>query len=433
SGDVAFMAVLVERDNIGIFGRTNCGKSSLMNLLTQQETSIVDSTAGTTADTKIALQEIHGLGPVKLFDTAGIDEQGPLGDKKRKKVFDALKQCDLVLLIVDPARGVSTDETTIVARARAMDKQLLVVYNLFADEDRSRIAAIEAENALLRFHKKLALAANNADYRQPLLHFILENFEPNRRSAPLLPFLQENEFYVLVIPMDEETPPGRYLRPQAMVEEHITRRWSYPVSFRLDLAKARHDDPAVRETERRRFLSVVEGLGRPPRAIITDSQAMDVMCHWCPAGVMLTTFSIVMIHHGSRGRLSLFVEGLKAVDALKPGDRVLIAEACNHSRIGEDIGTVQIPRYLEKRCPGVVIDHALGREFHETDALSSYKLIVHCGACMIDSQKLLSRIRDIEALGAPVTNYGLLLSHMQGPAVLERVLEPWKLSANFPT
>lgn len=423
------MAVLVERDNIGIFGRTNCGKSSLMNLLTQQETSIVDSTAGTTADTKIALQEIHGLGPVKLFDTAGIDEQGSLGDKKRKKVFDALKQCDLVLLIVDPARGVSADETTIVARARAMGKQLLVVYNLFADEDRSRIAAIEAENALLRFHKKLVLAANNADYRQPLLHFILENFEPNRRWGPLLPFLRENEFYVLVIPMDEETPPGRYLRPQAMVEEHIARRWSYPVSFRLDLVKARHDDPAVREAERRRFLSVVEGLGRPPRAVITDSQAMDVMCRWCPAGVMLTTFSIVMIHHGSRGRLSLFVEGLKAVDALKPGDRVLIAEACNHSRIGEDIGTVQIPRYLEKKYPGVIVDHAFGREFHETAALSSYQVIVHCGACMIDSQKLLSRIRDLEALGVPVTNYGLLLSHMQGPAALERVLEPWKSSA----
>ena len=419
------MAILVERDNIGIFGRTNCGKSSLMNLLTQQETSIVDATAGTTADTKIALQEIHGLGPVKLFDTAGIDEQGVLGDKKRKKVFDALKECDLVLLIIDPARGVSEDEMTIVTRARESGKQLLVVYNLFAAADRDRIEPLEAEHGLLQFYKKIALVANDTDYRQPLLQFILDNFDPRGRTTPLLPFLQENEFYVLIIPMDEETPPGRYLRPQAMVEEHITRNWAYPVSFRLDLGKARSDDPAVREAERQRLIAVVDGLGKRPHAMITDSQAMDIMCHWCPSDVMLTTFSIVMINYGSHGRLPLFVDGLKAVDTLKPGDRVLIAEACNHSRIAEDIGMVQIPRYLERRCPGVVIDHAFGREFHETAELPSYKLIIHCGACMIDSQKLLSRIRDLEALGLPVTNYGLLLSYMQGEPALKRVLQPW--------
>lgn len=426
------MAILVQRDNIGIFGKTNSGKSSVMNLLTQQETSIVDSTAGTTADTKIALQELHGMGPVKLFDTAGTDETGPLGEKKRKKVFSALKECDLVLLVIDPSTSDFEHEDAIIAEARRLDKQLLVIYNLFADEDRGKIAHIEAHNDLLRFHKKIVLAAVDVQYRQELLNFILENFESKNQSRPLLPFLREHEYCVLIIPMDVETPPGRYLRPQAMVEEYITRHWSYPLSFRLDLGKARHQDAAVREEEKQRFLSVVAGLARPPQVIITDSQAMDVMCHWCPADVQLTTFSIVMINHVSRGRLNLFAQGVKALDALKPGDRVLIAEACNHSRIGEDIGTedigtVQIPNYFAKHYPGVEIDHAFGREFHETADLPSYKLIIHCGGCMIDAQKMSSRIRDLENIGVPITNYGVMLSYMQEAEALEKVLEPWGL------
>ena len=421
------MAVLVERDNIGIFGKTNSGKSSLMNLLTQQETSIVDAKAGTTADTAITLQEIHGIGPVKLFDTAGTDEGGALGEKKRKKVFAALAECDLVLLVIDPARPDLQHEAEIIAAAREADKQLFVVYNLFAAEDEDKIAAVEAQNGLLRFYKKIVLAANDEKHRQPLLNFIIANFESKNRPTELLPFLEENQFYVLVIPMDVETPPGRYLRPQAMVEEYITRHWAYPLSFRLDLGKARSPDATERESERRRFLGVVEGLARPSRAVITDSQAMDVMSRWCPDNVQLTTFSIVMINYTSRGRLKLFADGVRALDGVKPGDRVLIAEACNHSRIGEDIGTVQIPNYLAKKYPGLKIEHAFGREFQDKDDLQEYKLVIHCGGCMISSQKMAARIRDLENLGLPITNYGVMLSYMQGEEALKRVLRPWGL------
>ncbi|MBN2291923.1 MAG: 50S ribosome-binding GTPase [Pirellulales bacterium] len=421
------MAILVQRDNIGIFGKTNSGKSSVMNLLTQQETSIVDSTAGTTADTKIAMQEIHGIGPVKLFDTAGTDEEGVLGEKKRKKVFSALKECDLVLLVIDPARGDLGPEIELITEARRLDKQIFMIYNVFANADREKISQIEADNRLLSFHKKITLVANDENHRQPLLNFIIENFESKNQATPLLPFLGKHEYCVLIIPMDVETPPGRYLRPQAMVEEHITRHWSYPLSFRLDLGKARDDDPAMREEEKQRFLSVVDGLAKRPQIIITDSQAMDVMYPWCPADVQLTTFSIVMINHVSRGRLRLFAQGVKALDDLRPGDRVLIAEACNHSRIGEDIGIVQIPRYMKKHYPGVQIEHAFGREFHETEDLQAYKLIVHCGGCMIDAQKMSARIRDLENTGVPITNYGVMLSYMQSPEALAKVLEPWGL------
>jgi len=413
--------VLVERDHIGIFGKMNCGKSSIMNLLTQQETSIVDPTPGTTADTKITLQEIHGLGPVKLFDTAGLDEASDLGLKKRAKVLADLKECDLVLLVIDPDTPSFATESEILEKARELDKQILVLYNLFRPSSDQRIPYVEQSIPLLRFHKKINLVAVDAGYRQPLLHFILANFVSKNHKMELLPFLERDEFYVLNIPMDAETPPGRYLRPQAMAEEYITRCWAYPVSYRMDLGKARNGDRGERE----RFEAFLANFGRRPKAIITDSQAMDLMHTWTPDDLMLTTFSIMMINYGSRGRLAAFAEGIRALDDLKAGDRVLITEACNHSRIAEDIGTVQIPNFIERHWPGVVIEHNFGREFQENDQLQCYKLVIHCGGCMISPQKLLARIRDLDSLGVPYTNYGIFLAYMQGPKALRRVLLPW--------
>jgi [FeFe] hydrogenase H-cluster maturation GTPase HydF len=413
--------VLVERDHLGIFGKMNSGKSSIMNLLTQHETSIVDPTPGTTADTKIALQEIHGMGPVKLFDTAGLDEASGLGLKKRAKVLADLKECDLVLLVIDPDTANFATESTVLAEARALDKQILVIYNLFGPTSEQRIASVEASIPLLRFHRKIHLVATDAGCRQPLLDFILAHFVSKNHRMELLPFLERDEFYVLNIPMDAETPPGRYLRPQAMAEEYITRNWAYPVSYRMDLGKARGGDPS----ERQRFETFLGHLGRRPKAIITDSQAMDLMHAWTPADILLTTFSIMMVNYGSRGKLAAFAEGIKALDDLQVGDKVLIAEACNHSRIAEDIGTVQIPNFIERHRPGVVIEHNFGREFQDNRQLQSYKLVIHCGGCMISPQKLLARIRDLDSIGVPYTNYGIFLAYLQGPEALRRVLAPW--------
>jgi [FeFe] hydrogenase H-cluster maturation GTPase HydF len=415
--------VLVERDHIGIFGKMNCGKSSIMNLLTQQQTSIVDPTPGTTADTKIALQEIHGLGPVKLFDTAGLDEAGELGSKKRAKGLADLKECDLVLLIIDPDTQDFATEREILAQARELDKQILVIYNLFRPAGGQRIPQVEESVPLLRFHKKISLAAIDPSCRQPLLSFILANFVSKNCKMELLPFVERDEFYILNIPMDEETPPGRYLRPQALAEEYITRRWAYPVSYRMDLGKARSGAAA----EKRRFELFLGSLNRPPKAIITDSQAMDLMHTWTPDEVMLTTFSIMMINYVSRGRLAAFAEGIKVLDRLQAGDKVLIAEACNHSRIAEDIGTVQIPRFIARHWPGVVVEHNFGRAFQENDRLQSYKLVIHCGGCMISAQKLLARIRDLDSIGVPYTNYGIFLAYAQGHEALHKVLRPFQI------
>ena len=413
--------MLVERDHIGIFGKMNSGKSSVMNLLTQQATSIVDATPGTTADTKIALQEIHGMGPVKLFDTAGLDEASGLGDKKRAKVLADLKECDLVLLVIDPDTEDFATENEVLEKARELDKQILVVYNLFKPSGAERIEVVEEALPLSRFHQKIELVAIDEGCRPELLDFILGNFVSKNVKMELLPFLEREEFYILNIPMDAETPPGRYLRPQAMAEEYATRHWAWPVSYRMDLRKARGGDAS----ERRRFDDFLNGFGKRPKAIVTDSQAMDLMHMWTPDDIMLTTFSIMMVNYVSRGRLAAFVEGIEAVDRLQAGDKVLIAEACNHSRIAEDIGTVQIPEFIQRHWPGVQIDHNFGREFQENEQLQSYKLVIHCGGCMITAQKLLARIRDLDSIGVPYTNYGIFLSYMQGREALRRVLLPW--------
>jgi len=411
--------MLVERDYIGIFGEMNVGKSSVMNLLTQQNTSLVDATPGTTADTKISLLEIHGIGPVKLFDTAGLDEKGELGNKKRKKVYSDLKECDLALVVIDPSSYSFEVEEELIERARDMDKQILIIKNLFSEDK-------EVGIPLLKFYKKIAIKANDDSYRQSLLNFVIDNFESRNKKQALLPFVEREEYYVLNIPMDVETPPGRYLRPQAMTEEYITRNWAYPVSFRMDLNKARSER---KKEEKQRFLSFIDNFKKGPEAIITDSQAMDIMTEWVPADIKLTTFSIVMINYFSRGKLRLFVQGLKVLKELEEEERVLIVEACNHSRVGEDIGTVQIPNYFREKFPGVVLEHNFGREFQENEQLSEYKLIIHCGGCMISSQELNARIRDVENLQIPFTNYGLLLSYIQGDKALRKVLEPWGLAS----
>jgi hypothetical protein len=162
--------------------------------------------------------------------------------------------------------------------------------------------------------------------------------------------------------------------------------------------------------------------------IITDSQAMDIMKSWTPADIPLTTFSIMMINYMSRGKLIGFAQAVRVVDHLLPGDTVLIAEACNHSRIKEDIGTRQIPNLIHQRFPGVSIRHVFGREWPDTAELENVKLVIHCGGCMITPQRMAARLRDLEKFNIPITNYGLFLSYLQGPKVMEQVLEPWRIS-----
>jgi [FeFe] hydrogenase H-cluster maturation GTPase HydF len=412
------MAEQVERDNIGFFGKMNAGKSN---------TSIVDETAGTTTDTKITYMEIHGLGPAKMFDTAGANEYGRLGEKKKEKVIETLKKCDLSFIVINPAATNFDTEKELIDKSRELDKQILVIYNLFNPEHESRIKDVEKQIPLLKFYRRIRINAVDPEQRQPLLNFILENYISKSHKMEFLPFVKENEYYIMNIPMDEQTPPGRYLRPQAMADEYICRHWAYPVSYRMDLYKMRSRDESVRKAEQRRFFDLLDNFKKRPKAIITDSQAMDVLYPICPEDIDLTTFSITMINYMSKGKLSKFVEGTLLVPSLKPDDKILIVEACQHSRIAEDIGTKQIPNWFNKNHPGMNFEFNFGKEFQKNQELDKYKLIIHCGGCMIDSQTLQARLRDLDGVGIPYTNYGLFLSYMRGRDALKKVLVPWGL------
>lgn len=432
----------VDRLILGIFGRINAGKSTLMNLLTRQETSIVDPAPGTTADVKSSVMEIHGLGPVRILDTAGLDEDSGLGEKKRKKTLAALEEADLAILVVDPVQsflsGSLDVETTVSSLSRRSGGTLCAVFNVHADhsEKLSGTGATLEEtveycrSALLDMAgtPSVALDLSRQESLSELVRFIRSSRPAGRKEVELLPFLDSRTPVVLNIPLDEESPSGRLLRPQEMAMEYLLRLGVPAGLYRTDLKLARSRSESISGREREKFTSFLESMGGSGgvQLILTDSQAVDIMSAWVPEEIPLTTFSIMMIHSSSGGNLPLFSAGADALNGLKEGDRVLIAEACNHDRIAEDIGTVQIPEKLGRACPGVVIEHAFGREFPSPGELEVYSLIIHCGGCMISTQKLGARINRLALAGVPVTNYGIVLAWLEGPATMERVLRPWK-------
>eukprot|EP00887_Chlorella_sp_A99_P004653 scaffold4.g4653.t1 len=487
----------VPRVNIGIFGCMNAGKSTLMNRLTRSDSSIVDATPGTTADTKTVLMELHNIGPAKMFDTAGVDEQGTLGEKKRRKarrrrlgaaarVLSVLKETDVAVIVVDASRYLDALqwETLLLSRAAAAGSTQLLVFNTrrpegagaaagsatwearVADEVARLRAVLDPQGRVIT---RRALELSSEGSTDPLAEVVQEGAAEAKQHDQVksLPaeYLSADAMIFLNIPMDAETPSMRLLRPQAraggaagsgpgaragrasrgarpfaLVQEEVLRHWGTTLAYRMDLAAARGPDAAARDAERARFLAalrpVVEHPG--PKLIVTDSQAVDILHPWTLAEdgselMPFTTFSVAMINRQSRGHLDLFVDGLRAFEGLKAGDRMLVAEACNHNRITDncnDIGLVQIPNCVCGK--GIEMEHAFGREFPEVEeaeegGLGRFKLAVHCGGCMIDAQKIRARIGDLAEADVPVTNYGLLLAYAHSPAAVQRALAPWGL------
>jgi len=453
----------IPRINIGIFGLMNSGKSTLINRITRQATSIVDSKPGTTADVKIALMEVHGIGPTKMFDTAGVDEEGELGLKKLNKGITVLKESDLVLLVVDPSRGPLTQlqkerEQLVVDVAIARKRTLAIIYNTRQRNDMTeakiqtvvkeiqdnfeRSVAANSTESPAKAHKipSTIIDLNNAESTQRITAWLTTLLHVGESSVegygnPVLPpkYLTPAAFIFLNIPMDAETPGGRLLRPQAQVQEQVLRQYGSTLAYRMDLAKARSPKPELREEERKRFLTMLAPvINHPgPKILVTDSQAMDIVHPWTldenkKPIIEITTFSICMIQQ--QNKLELFVGGIRAYQKLGPDARVLITEGCNHNLMTtncDDISTGQLPRAIKGHAgPNVTIDHAFGREFPEMSS-EQYQLAIHCGGCMLDRQKQHARISDLEDAKVPVTNYGFLLSYVQGPDALTRTLAPW--------
>ena len=387
------------RLHIGLFGRRNVGKSSLLNALTQQEVSIVSDIAGTTTDPVEKPMELLPLGPVLFIDTAGIDDTGALGEKRIKKTMSVFDRTDLGI-IVSNSKDWGDFEEKILQELKDREVPVIVVFNK-ADLYPSRSCLLNSFAG-----EKLPLVETSATTNYGILELresILKNAPDDfiNRPSIVADLVGPGEAAILVVPIDKEAPKGRLILPQVQ-------------SIR-DLLDGDSFCMVVKERELREALS---RLNKPPKLVVTDSQAFLKVAADTPPEIPLTSFSILFARH--QGDLPEMVRGAMTIDQLKAGDQVLIAEACSHHPIGEDIGTVKIPRWLTQYVGGKLqIDHARGRDF--PDNIADYKLIIHCGACMWNRREMLSRIMKARQAGVPLTNYGLTIAYSLG--IFERALQ----------
>ncbi len=389
------------RLHIGLFGRRNVGKSSLLNALTRQTVSIVSDIAGTTTDPVEKPMELLPIGAVLFIDTAGIDDVGALGEmrvQKTKQVFDRTD----VGIIVTVAGDWGDFEEAILTELRERKIPVIVVFN------KTDVAKVDlAQEARLKDLQILCVETSAArgegvlDLREALVRSAPEEFI----NAPAIigDLVPSGELVVLVIPIDLEAPKGRLILPQVQSIRDILDNDAYCL--------------VVKERELR---DALDRLKRPPALVVTDSQAFLKVAGDTPDDVLMTSFSILFARF--KGDLVEFVRGALAIENLVPGDKVLICESCSHHPIGEDIGRVKLPRWLRQYVGGKLeFTHMQGHDFPED--LSSYKLAVHCGACMWNRREVLSRIIRCQQAGVPITNYGLAIAYSLG--IFARALRPF--------
>jgi [FeFe] hydrogenase H-cluster maturation GTPase HydF len=389
------------RVHIGIFGRRNVGKSSLLNAITRQHVAIVSDTAGTTTDPVEKPMELLPLGPVLFIDTAGIDDEGALGKLRVEKTRLVFDRTDIGVLVTEYATWSSFEER-MIEELRERQVPAIVVFNKcdLGSPDTGLLDAL-ADRKICGLRASALTGEGMAELRQALLDRAPAELIDNPNIAGDL--VGPGELAVLVIPIDKEAPKGRLILPQ--------------VQTIRDLLDSDAMCMMVKERELRRAL---DRLKSPPKLVITDSQAFLKVAADTPAEVPMTSFSILFARF--KGDLLSQVEGTLAIDNLKTGDKVLVAEACSHHPIAEDIGRVKIPRWLTQYVGGKLeIEHVQGHDFPAD--LSPYALIIHCGACMWNRREMLSRILHCRQAGVPITNYGLVIAYSLG--IMERALRPF--------
>lgn len=379
------------RTHIGIFGRRNAGKSSLINALTGQKLAIVSDVKGTTTDPVSKAMELLPLGPVVMIDTPGLDDEGELGAKRIEKAMQVLRKTDIALLVADAAEGLDESDRALLERIRAMQLPYLVVYNKCDETD------CPMEDAQHSACVSALTGRGIHELKERIAHLTPEGSEKKLLGDLLSP----GDVVVLVVPVDESAPKGRIILPQQQALR--------------DVLDAHATAVVCQDTDLKRTL---EGLGAKPRMVVTDSQAFASVSRDTPRDVPLTSFSILMARY--KGYLDAALRAMPAVESLADGDTVLIAEGCTHHRQCNDIGTVKIPRWLRAHSgKDIAIKTCSGTEF--PDDLSPFKLVIHCGGCMLNEREVLYRMREAERQGVPFINYGLLIAHMQG--ILERAIE----------
>jgi [FeFe] hydrogenase H-cluster maturation GTPase HydF len=389
------------RLHIGIFGRRNAGKSSILNALTHQDVSIVSEIPGTTTDPVEKPMELLPLGPVLFIDTAGIDDLGDLGVKRVARTLSVFDRTDIGMIISNFAEW-GEYEHRIIDELKTRDIPFIVVFN------KTDIYQENSDITRQLINKKVKYIFTSATRGTGMLGLreLLLKTAPSdyiNRPAILADLVGPGEAAVLVVPIDKEAPKGRLILPQVQSIRDLLDNDSFCV--------------VVRDRE---LPQALERLNKPPKLVVTDSQAFLKVTEETPPNIPLTSFSILFARF--QGDLTEMVRGAMTIDKLKTGDKILIAEACSHHPIEDDIGTVKIPHWLNNYVGGkLAIDHVRGHDFPEN--ITEYKLIIHCGACMWNRRTMLSRIMKAMKAGVPITNYGLTIAYSLG--IFERALEPF--------
>lgn len=390
-----------ERVHIGIFGKRNAGKSSLINAITGQNLAIVSEAKGTTTDPVYKAMELLPLGPVMIIDTPGIDDEGVLGSLRIQKAYQVLNKTDIALVIIDAAVGPSAEDLRLIKRINAKKIPLLIVINKCETINEDKKTAYQA---LLPNGKLLFVSAEQKLNIFELKEAIAQTVPADENKAQIVAdLLSPSDFVVLVVPIDSAAPKGRLILPQQQTIR--------------DILKADAAAIVVKENE---LTNTLQNLGKRPKLVITDSQVFKKVAAETPADILLTSFSILFARY--KGNLHTSVQGVTALESLEDGDKILVGEGCTHHRQCDDIGTVKLPRWIKEytgKNPEFIFTS--GTEFPLD--LSPYKMIIHCGACMLNEREMQYRIKCAVDQNIPFTNYGITIAYING--ILKRTVEPF--------
>jgi [FeFe] hydrogenase H-cluster maturation GTPase HydF len=393
------------RLHIGLFGRTNVGKSSFLNLVSGQDVAITSPVAGTTTDVVEKPMELLPVGPVVFLDTAGLDDKSLLSELRLKKTHKIFDRSDVIVLLTE-SQAWNSYEDQVCQEALKREVPLIVVINKIdlKEPDEEFLAKVRTKTERIVLCSSVD-SGNRDKYLNVLKKHVLEVCPDEFLNPPPLigDLLPPGGIAVLIVPIDLQAPKGRLILPQVQA-----------------IRDALDSDAAVMVVKEREYASILKKLNQPPDIVVCDSQVVLKMVADTPVNVKCTTFSILFSRY--KGDLIEAAKGAAIIESLKPKDKVLISEACSHHAIEDDIGRVKIPRWLRQYIGGdITIDVSSGRDYPEN--LSEYKLVIHCGGCMLTRREMLFRIEKAREAGVAITNYGVAVSVVQG--VIKRTLSPF--------
>ncbi len=389
------------RTHIGIFGKRNAGKSSLINAITGQNYAIVSDVLGTTTDPVLKSMELLPLGPVVIIDTPGLDDEGTLGALRIQKAYQILNKTDIAVLVIDASSGVTKEDSEILKRIHEKEIPCVIVVNksdICPNCNLEDLPLPDSDSAIL-------VSSKTGEHIHELKELLAQQASQDTiQKSIVADLLNPLDFVVLVVPIDSAAPKGRLILPQQQTIR--------------DILEAKASAIVVQETE---LAETLNSLGKKPKMVITDSQVFKKVSAVTPDDILLTSFSILFARY--KGNLKTLVDGASALDSLKNGDRILISEGCTHHRQCDDIGTVKLPNWIRNYTKKEIeFEFTSGTEFPLD--LSSYKMIVHCGGCMLNEREMKYRLKCAEDAKIPITNYGTCIAYING--ILNRSLEPVK-------